>query len=218
MSNTKEDGRTSLDVARQLVADGSIVVQTASLVAGVPVRVYSPGEYVDFAGNRLDVAVLQFEEGHAFVILEKREEFDALFVQLTPEVAKVFGEFEYIQDRVLPGMCHGLVLRPPTLHAQAIEDELQALQARLAAQAGVLHVHRDGLLLGVDDEPQALQPLLSGLPLIAIDFPSFRDGRGYIRRQHSGPGDHVELLALMDLLAGEPRLMPHLHLSLQQRS
>jgi uncharacterized protein YcgI (DUF1989 family) len=28
-----------------------------------------------------------------------------------------------------------------------------------------------------------------------------KDGRGQIRRQHSGPGDHVELLALMDLLA-----------------
>lgn len=92
MSNTKEDGRTSLDAARQLVADGSIVIQTASLVAGVPVRIYSPGEYIDFAGNKLDVAVLQFEEGHAFVIPEKREEFDVLFVQLTPEVAKVFGE------------------------------------------------------------------------------------------------------------------------------
>lgn len=38
---------------------------------------------------------------------------------------------------------------------------------------------RDGLLLGVDDEPEALRPLLPGLPLIAIDFPSFRDGRGY---------------------------------------
>lgn len=92
MSNTKEDGRTSLDAARRLVADGSIVIQTASLVAGVPVRIYSPGEYVDFAGNRLDVAVLQFEEGHAFVIPDKREEFDALFVPMTPEVAKVFVE------------------------------------------------------------------------------------------------------------------------------
>jgi hypothetical protein len=29
----------------------------------------------------------------------------------------------------------------------------------------------------------------------------FRDGRGFIKRQHSGPGDHVELLALMDVLA-----------------
>lgn len=92
MSNTKEDGRTSLDAARRLVEEGAIVVQTASLVAGVPVRIYSPGEYVDFAGNRLDVAVLQFEEGHAFVIPDKREEFDALFVSMTPEVAKVFVE------------------------------------------------------------------------------------------------------------------------------
>lgn len=92
MSNTKEDGRTSFDAARQLVADGSIVIQTASLVAGVPVRIYSPGEYIDFAGNKLDVAVLQFEDGNAFIIPEKREEFDAQFVQLVPEVAKVFGE------------------------------------------------------------------------------------------------------------------------------
>ncbi|NQD93187.1 DUF934 domain-containing protein [Pseudomonas sp. CrR25] len=37
----------------------------------------------------------------------------------------------------------------------------------------------DGLLLQPDDEPEALQPLLSSVPLIAIDFPSFRDGRGY---------------------------------------
>lgn len=37
----------------------------------------------------------------------------------------------------------------------------------------------DGLLLQADDEPEALQPFLPGLPLIAIDFPSFRDGRGY---------------------------------------
>ena len=37
----------------------------------------------------------------------------------------------------------------------------------------------DGLLLQVDDEPEDLQPFLASLPLIAIDFPSFRDGRGY---------------------------------------
>ena len=67
-----------------------------------------------------------------------------------PDVAaKVFGEFEYIHDRVLPDMCHGLVLRPATLMAEAIEDELQALQHELQAQDGVLQVHRDGLLLGV---------------------------------------------------------------------
>jgi uncharacterized protein (DUF934 family) len=37
----------------------------------------------------------------------------------------------------------------------------------------------DGLLLQPDDEVEALVPLFDRLPLIAIDFPSFRDGRGY---------------------------------------
>ncbi|BAN46624.1 DUF934 domain-containing protein [Metapseudomonas resinovorans] len=37
----------------------------------------------------------------------------------------------------------------------------------------------DGLLLQPDDEVEALGPLLSGVPLIAVEFPSFRDGRGY---------------------------------------
>ena len=37
----------------------------------------------------------------------------------------------------------------------------------------------DGLLLQPDDEVEALVPCLAGLSLIAIDFPSFRDGRGY---------------------------------------
>lgn len=37
----------------------------------------------------------------------------------------------------------------------------------------------DGLLLQVDDDPEDLQALLPGLPLIAIDFPKFSDGRGY---------------------------------------
>ncbi|GLZ84095.1 hypothetical protein Pres01_01460 [Metapseudomonas resinovorans] len=39
---------------------------------------------------------------------------------------------------------------------------------------------RDGLLLQPDDEVEPLAPLLSEtLPLIAVEFPSFRDGRGY---------------------------------------
>ncbi|MDH4654286.1 DUF934 domain-containing protein [Pseudomonas sp. JS3066] len=38
---------------------------------------------------------------------------------------------------------------------------------------------RDGLLLQPDDEVEPLAPLLEGVPLIAVDFPSFRDGRGY---------------------------------------
>ncbi len=39
---------------------------------------------------------------------------------------------------------------------------------------------RDGLLLQPDDEVEPLAPLLlEALPLIAVEFPSFRDGRGY---------------------------------------
>ena len=39
---------------------------------------------------------------------------------------------------------------------------------------------RDGLLLQPDDEVETLGPLLGAeVPLVAVDFPSFRDGRGY---------------------------------------
>ncbi|CAD5110473.1 DUF934 domain-containing protein [Zestomonas carbonaria] len=36
-----------------------------------------------------------------------------------------------------------------------------------------------GVWLAPGDEPEALQPWLAELPLIALDFPSFRDGRAY---------------------------------------
>ena len=69
---------------------------------------------------------------------------------LRPDVAsKIFGEFEYIHDRVLPGMCHGMVFRPATLTAEVIAPEMQALIQHLENQSGVLRVHQDGLLLGV---------------------------------------------------------------------
>lgn len=78
--------------AHKLVHDGAITIQTASLVAGIPTKVYPAGEYHDFAGNKLDVPILQFDNGHTFIIPEKRDEFDTLFVQMTPEVAKVFAK------------------------------------------------------------------------------------------------------------------------------
>jgi len=72
--------------------------------------------------------------------------------------AKVFGEFEYIHDRVMTGllhpMCHGMVFRPGTLSAEVIDLELQALATRLRATPGVLLVVRDGLLLGVLTETE----------------------------------------------------------------
>jgi nicotinate dehydrogenase subunit B len=67
--------------------------------------------------------------------------------------AKVFGEFEFIHDRTMPGvshlMCHGMVFRPSTLNAEVIEYDMQALVMALKGQAGVLKVVRDGVLLGV---------------------------------------------------------------------
>lgn len=69
-------------------------------------------------------------------------------------VAKVFGEFEYIHDRTLPGMCHGLVFRPGTLTAEVIDSEMLALQTELQSTPGVLRVVLDGLLLGVLTETE----------------------------------------------------------------
>jgi len=72
-----------------------------------------------------------------------------------PDIAsKVFGEFEYIHDRVLPSMCHGMVFRPGTLAAELIVNEMQALVHHVQAQSGVLRVHQDGLLLGVLTETE----------------------------------------------------------------
>lgn len=62
---------------------------------------------------------------------------------------KVFGEFEYIQDLELPGMCHGAVFRPKTLQAQVDEAAWGAPQPQLAAIEGIIGVVRDGLLVGV---------------------------------------------------------------------
>ncbi len=72
-----------------------------------------------------------------------------------PDVAaKVFGEFEFIQDRVLPGMCHGMVFRPGTLTAEVIDSDMRTLQSALQATPGVIHVVRNGLLLGVLTETE----------------------------------------------------------------
>lgn len=37
----------------------------------------------------------------------------------------------------------------------------------------------DAVWLGPDDEVESLKPWLNSLPLIALDFPNFRDGRAY---------------------------------------
>ena len=70
------------------------------------------------------------------------------------------------------------------------------------AHRGSLDASRAGVWLGPDDEPAALLPWLATLPLIAIRFPVFTDGRGYslarlLRGRHGYTG---ELRAVGDVL------------------
>jgi nicotinate dehydrogenase subunit B len=69
---------------------------------------------------------------------------------LRPDIAaKVFGEFSFIQDMVLPGMCYGRVFRPRTLSATLDPTAAQRLVDQLRASDGIWAVPRDGLLIGV---------------------------------------------------------------------
>lgn len=55
-----------------------------------------------------------------------------------------------------------------------------ALYSTLQKAAGPNGLHqRLGLLLGPDDAPEDVLPFLAQLPVIAVHFPSFTDGRGY---------------------------------------
>lgn len=78
-------------------------------------------------------------------------------------------------------------------HAQSIAGQGHAVAVRLAP----------------DDEPDALIPALAALPLIAIHFPSFTDGRGYslarlLRQRHRFGG---ELRATGDILRDQIYLL-----------
>ena len=67
-----------------------------------------------------------------------------------PDVAdKVFGEFAYINDMVLPRMCFGQVFRPRTLQSEVDEAALQEVVEKLSALDGIVEVVHDGMLLGV---------------------------------------------------------------------
>ncbi|MCP5282231.1 MAG: xanthine dehydrogenase family protein molybdopterin-binding subunit [Rhodoferax sp.] len=67
-----------------------------------------------------------------------------------PDIAaKVFGEFTFIQDMELPGMCHGRVFRPRTLTAELDPTAAQRLVERLRTSDGILAVPCDGVLIGV---------------------------------------------------------------------
>ncbi|MEK1942085.1 MAG: DUF934 domain-containing protein [Pseudomonas sp.] len=89
---------------------------------------------------------------------------------------------------------------------QAVIDRNDAWQ--LGEGEGLRIVHSanwqagNGLLLSPDDDVESLHLAFAELPLIAIDFPSFRDGRGYSQAYllRSRLGWQGELRAVGDVL------------------
>ena len=59
------------------------------------------------------------------------------------------------------------------------EDELPAGSLILPLARWLQNPARHAVWLGPDDEVESLKPWLPTLSLIALDFPSFRDGRAY---------------------------------------
>lgn len=85
-------------------------------------------------------------------------------------------------------------------------ESLLALEASGERQQGLYAV-----LLHPDDDPQVLQPWLDSLPLIALQFPRFSDGRAYsqaylLRARHGFEG---ELRAVGDVLRDQLAAMRH---------
>jgi len=154
------------EACRQAMADrwGSlgVVLQDVHCEGGL---FYASGQHPDLALDplrRASYAALTspamwdsaIEPSHVQATHAVHDLISAEPAPLRPDVAaKVFGEFEYIHDRVMPGalhpMCHGMVFRPGTLGAEVIEHDMQELAGALNRTAGVVQVVRDGLLLGV---------------------------------------------------------------------
>jgi uncharacterized protein (DUF934 family) len=59
------------------------------------------------------------------------------------------------------------------------EGEMPAGSLILPLNRWLLNPAQHAVWLGPDDEVERLKPWFETLPLIALDFPSFRDGRGY---------------------------------------
>ena len=86
--------------------------------------------------------------------------------------------------------------------APAAGERLILPLARWCAQRAGLDATRSGVWLGPDDALAPLLPWLATIPLIAIRFPVFTDGRGYslarlLRGRHGYAG---ELRAVGDVL------------------
>ncbi|NUU38577.1 DUF934 domain-containing protein [Pseudomonas sp. C2B4] len=72
-----------------------------------------------------------------------------------------------------------IVADDPWVLIRDLEAGLPAGQLILPLTRWLESPQPQGVWLGPDDEVESLKPWLAQLPLIALDFPSFRDGRAY---------------------------------------
>lgn len=68
---------------------------------------------------------------------------------------------------------------PRDAAAAVSDDDAQCLLLPLATYLAQPQATSHGVWLAPTDDPDALSPHLHNVPLIAIDFPLFTDGRGY---------------------------------------
>jgi uncharacterized protein (DUF934 family) len=72
-----------------------------------------------------------------------------------------------------------IVADDPWVLVRDQEGEMPAGSLILPLNRWLLNPAQHAVWLGPDDEVERLKPWFETLPLIALDFPSFRDGRGY---------------------------------------
>ncbi|KJZ35054.1 MULTISPECIES: DUF934 domain-containing protein [Pseudomonas] len=72
-----------------------------------------------------------------------------------------------------------IVADDPWVLVRDPEGEMPAGSLILPLNRWLLNPAQHAVWLGPDDEVERLKPWFETLPLIALDFPSFRDGRGY---------------------------------------
>ncbi|MDF3863672.1 DUF934 domain-containing protein [Pseudomonas denitrificans (nom. rej.)] len=63
--------------------------------------------------------------------------------------------------------------------SELAREQSSPAAAELGSSRASSLLQRHGVWLGPDDDPYQLEERMDQVPLIAIDFPSFRDGRGY---------------------------------------
>ncbi len=94
---------------------------------------------------------------------------------------------------------NGAIVADSWLRSEGLRADQQAYYLPLAQwldnQERLLGQAHVGVLLAPNDDPQALKAVLAQIPLIAIDFPKFADGRGFsigrVLRERLGYGGEL---------------------------